>query len=325
MGSVGLIANPAAGRAIRRLVAHASVVSTNEKVRIVRRLLLALDAAGVEHVHYMPDTSHLATRAARDQGLRLRLEPLRGAFRGVASDTTLAARRMAEEGAACLVSLGGDGTNRAIALGTTAVPLIPLSTGTNNVFPGARESTIAGLAAAAIATGRVDADAIAPRSKLIEVGLPGGDEVALIDVAVLEGSIVGSRAIWDPALLREIVLTRADPAAVGLAAIGGAVTSIGPDDAAGLHVRIGGGEARRVRVPLAPGLVRTVSIGAVRRLDVAAIVPVTGPALLAFDGEREVVLAAGQSAQLRLTRAGPPVVDVDACLRAAREAGFLTE
>ena len=326
MGAVGLIANPAAGRDIRRLVAHASVVSTNEKVRIVRRLLLALDAAGAGHVSYMPDTSHLVTRAARDQGLRLRLEPLRGAFRGVASDTTLAARRMAEDGAACLVSLGGDGTNRAIAMGATAVPLIPLSTGTNNVFPSARESTLAGLAAAAIATGRVDAGAVAPRSKLIEVGLPGGDELALIDVAVLDGSIVGSRAIWDPAVLREIVLTRADPAAVGLAAIGGAVTSIGADDDAGLHVCIGGeGEVRRVRVPLAPGLVRTVSIGAVRRLDVAAIVPVTGPALLAFDGEREVVLAEGQTAQLRLTRTGPPVVDVDACLRAAREAGFLTE
>ncbi len=324
MGSVGLIANPAAGRDIRRLVAHASVVSANEKVRIVRRLLLALDAAGVDHVRYMPDTSHLVTRAARDQGLRLRLEPLRGEFRGVASDTTLAARRMAEDGAACLVSLGGDGTNRAIALGATDVPLIPLSTGTNNVFPAARESTLAGLAAAAIATGRVDAGAVAPRSKLIEVGLPGGDELALIDVAVLEGSIVGSRAIWDPAVLREIVLTRADPAAVGLAAIGGAVTSIGPHDDAGLHVRLGGGgEARRVRVPLAPGLVRAVTIGAVRRLDLAAIVAVTGPALLAFDGEREVVLADGQSAQLRLTRAGPPVVDIDACLRAAREAGFL--
>ncbi len=326
MGSVGLIANPAAGRDIRRLVAHASVISTNEKVRIVRRLLRALDAAGVERVPYMPDTSHLVPRAARDQGLRLRLEPLCGAFRGVASDTTLAARRMAEEGAACLVSLGGDGTNRAIALGTTAVPLIPLSTGTNNVFPSARESTVAGLAAAAIATGRVDADAVAPRSKLIEVGLPGGQEVALIDVAVLAGSIVGSRAIWDPATLREIILTRADPAAVGLAAIGGSITSIGPSDDAGLHLRIGGdGGAGTVRVALAPGLLRAVPIDAVRQLDIAAIVPLTGPALLAFDGEREVFLADGQTAQLRLTRAGPPVVDIDACLRAAREAGFFVE
>jgi hypothetical protein len=295
-------------------------------VRIVRRLLLALDAAGVAHVRYMPDTSHLVTRAARDQGLGLRLEPLCGAFRGVATDTTLAARRMAEEGAACLVSLGGDGTNRAIALGATDVPLLPLSTGTNNVFPSARESTVAGLAAAAIATGRVDADAVAPRSKLIEVGLPDGREIALIDVAVLEGSIVGSRAIWDPAALREVVLTRADPAAVGLAAIGGAITSIGPGDDAGLHLRIGGGGgSRRVRVALAPGLVRDVPIEEIRPLGIAAIVPVTGPALLAFDGEREVFLADGQTAQLRLTRAGPPVVDIDACLRAAREAGFFGE
>ena len=40
--------------------------------------------------------------------------------------------------------------------------------------------------------------------------------------------------------------------------------------------------------------------------------------------EREVTLGDGQSARLRLTRAGPPVVDIDACLAAAREAGFFS-
>ncbi|MHB9090146.1 MAG: ATP-NAD kinase, partial [Chloroflexota bacterium] len=50
MATVGIIANPASGRDIRRLVAHGSVFSNNEKVNIVRRILLGLDAAGVDHV-----------------------------------------------------------------------------------------------------------------------------------------------------------------------------------------------------------------------------------------------------------------------------------
>ena len=324
-GSVGLIANPASGRDIRRLVAHASVISTDEKVRIIRRLLLALDAAGVERVLYMPDTSRLVPRAARDQPLGLELTPLPGRFHGVAADTTAAAGLIADAGAACLISLGGDGTNRAIALGSTDVPLIPLSSGTNNVFPAWRESTVAGLAAAAIATGAVDVATVARRSKLIQVELPQRDDLALIDVAVLDGDIVGSRAIWEPQRLRQLFLTRADPAAIGLSAIGGAIVSVGAEDDQGLHLMFAPSPSdavRSVRAAIAPGLLREVHIREVRPLELAAIVPLTGPALLAFDGEREVALGDGQSARLRLTRAGPPVVDIDACLAAAREAGF---
>ena len=322
--AVGLIANPASGRDIRRLVAHASVFSADEKVRLIRRLLLALDASGVERVPYMPDTSHLVPRAARHQDLRLSLTPIEGNFQGAATDTTFAATRIAEEGAACCISLGGDGTNRAIALGTCEVPLIPLSTGTNNVFPGFRESTVAGIAAAALASGAVTSEIVAPRSKLIEVELAGRRELALIDVAVLRGDVVGSRAIWEPERLREIVLTRADPGVVGLAAIGGAVCSIGPTDDAGLHLTLAAddADAPRVRAALAPGLVADLALREVRRLDLAAIVRLTGPAVLAFDGEREVTLDADQEATLRLTREGPPVVEIDACLAAARQAGF---
>ena len=45
VGSVGIIANPAAGKDIRRLVAHASTFDNLEKVSIVRRVLLGLAAA----------------------------------------------------------------------------------------------------------------------------------------------------------------------------------------------------------------------------------------------------------------------------------------
>jgi predicted polyphosphate/ATP-dependent NAD kinase len=42
MSSVGIIANPRAGKDIRRLVAHGSILDTQEKVYIVRRAILGL-------------------------------------------------------------------------------------------------------------------------------------------------------------------------------------------------------------------------------------------------------------------------------------------
>ena len=54
MRTVGIIANPASGKDIRRLVAHGSVFDNNEKVNIVRRGLLVLDTMRVERVLIMP-------------------------------------------------------------------------------------------------------------------------------------------------------------------------------------------------------------------------------------------------------------------------------
>ena len=50
MTTVGIIANPASGKDIRRLIAHGSVFDNQEKVNIVRRVMLGLQAAGVEEV-----------------------------------------------------------------------------------------------------------------------------------------------------------------------------------------------------------------------------------------------------------------------------------
>ena len=42
---------------------------------------------------------------------------------------------MKELNVSCIVTLGGDGTNRVVAKGCGSVPILPISTGTNNVFP----------------------------------------------------------------------------------------------------------------------------------------------------------------------------------------------
>ena len=70
MALVGIIANPAASKDIRRLVAQGRVVPDWEKVNIVRRVLLGLEAVGTRRVVAMPDSSHLVERARDESGQR---------------------------------------------------------------------------------------------------------------------------------------------------------------------------------------------------------------------------------------------------------------
>ena len=114
-GVVGIIANPASGKDIRRLVAHASTFDNNEKVNIVRRSLLGMDAVRVAQVWYLPDSYNIVVRAANGVPLALELCPLPMDVIGNASDSFEAAARLAQIGAGALLTLGGDGTNRSVA------------------------------------------------------------------------------------------------------------------------------------------------------------------------------------------------------------------
>src|SRR5438067_1802631 len=152
---VGIIANPASGRDIRRLVAHGTVFDNNEKTAIVRRVLLGLEAVGIRRVAYMPEHDFgilpRAITGLHGHPLQLEASPLEMPVLGTSADSTRAAQLLAELGAGCIITLGGDGTNRVVAKGCGTVPLIPISTGTNNVFPTFLEGTLAGMAASLIA------------------------------------------------------------------------------------------------------------------------------------------------------------------------------
>ncbi|MFN9943174.1 MAG: NAD(+)/NADH kinase, partial [bacterium] len=82
-----------------------------------------------------------------------------------AADTQAAAIAARDAGCGVIVSLGGDGTNRAIAGVCPEVPLLPRSTGTNNVFPVMVEATSAGVAAGLVAAGIVPVAEAARRSR----------------------------------------------------------------------------------------------------------------------------------------------------------------
>ena len=245
--TVGIVANPMSGRDIRRLVAQASVFPNVEKTNMVLRLLAAAGAAGVERALLSTDGMGVAGGVARALGKRRasegRLPELEfvelDALTGTADDTRALVSAMRARGAAVIVTLGGDGTVRAAAATCGHVPLLPLSTGTNNAFPEMWEATVAGTAAALLATGLVDASAVTHRSKVLHVDAGRTREIALVDVCVSTVTHIGSKAVWQPATLREIYCTFAEPHAIGLSSIAGLLLPTRRTDSHGVAVTLG--------------------------------------------------------------------------------------
>ncbi|MDQ2681959.1 MAG: NAD(+)/NADH kinase, partial [Chloroflexota bacterium] len=286
-----------------------------EKINIVRRALLAMDAIGVETVWHLPDTYFIVQRAAEGAGLTLSLRALPMEVLGNASDSYEAARRMADLGCGAIMTLGGDGTNRIVAKGCGEVPLVAVSTGTNNVFPRMVEGTLAGIAAGLVALGQ--ADGAVQRMPRLDVVIDDGQtDIALIDVVTSPHAWIGARAVWEPSHIREIVLSRIACGEIGICAIGGLLY---PDLAGmpvGAYVCLGEG-AGSVQAPLAPGVVRRVPVAKSRTLEPGGSVslePVAGT--IALDGEREIeLLSAVRKIDVRLNPDGPRVVDIPAAIR----------
>ena len=320
---VGIIANPASGKDIRRLVAHGSAFDNNEKINIVRRVLLGLDAAGVSRVAYLPDDYGIVQRAAHAAKPKLEISPLQMPVIANSSDSTEAAQRLRDAGAAVIVTLGGDGTNRVVAKGCGDVPLLPISTGTNNVFPRMIEGTLAGLAAGLVATG-------------VASNMPGGPtvirrvprleilvdeevrDIALIDAVTSTQSWIGARAIWEPTHLREVALSRLIPAAIGIASLGSPLFPAECGSCNGAFITVARTEqaTSTVTVPIAPGLIRQIPVADARLIHPGDVIPFApGPCTIALDGEREIEVRDGRSAlAVRLHPKGPRVIDVEAVL-----------
>ncbi|UOX86873.1 NAD(+)/NADH kinase [Amycolatopsis sp. FBCC-B4732] len=334
----GIVANPASGRDIRRLVAQASVFPTAEKANMVQRLLAAFAATGLDRALVSTDLGGISAAVLRALGRGGNRGGTRnGAWpevdfceddplTGTAADTTNAVRRMVEAGAGVIVVLGGDGTARVAAAACEDVPILALSTGTNNAFPQMREATVAGLAAGLIATGQIDPDLVTHRVSVLEVVTKARREIALVDVCVSLSKHIGARALWDPSTLTELYCTFAEPDGIGLSSVAGQLCPSPRSSPDGVALQLGpvGETPYIVQAPIAPGLVRPVGVrgwGVLRpgvRVELAA-----AGGVIALDGERELELKNGESAFVELKPDGPWCVDVRAAMAEAARKGLL--
>jgi predicted polyphosphate/ATP-dependent NAD kinase len=330
----GIVTNSASGRDIRRLVTRASVFPNAEKSAMVQRTLGALGAVGVDRVLLMTDLGGIAAGVVRAHRRHSEVagwpevEFLDLPLTETASDTTAAVTAMVDRGVGAIVVLGGDGTNRVVAGACGDVPIVPLSTGTNNVFPELREATVAGLAAGLVATGRVPAAAVCRRNKILVVeDDTHRRELALVDVCATTHAFVATRAVWEADTLRALFVTFAEPDAIGLSAIAGLLRPVGRDEPFGLALTLAPPSRAelRVRAPIGPGLVVDVGVDRVTPMVPGERWPLPpGTGVIALDGEREIE-PGGALPTVRLELHGPRTIDVRRTLARAAQDGLLTD
>jgi hypothetical protein len=352
----GIVTNSASGRDIRRLVTRASVFPNAEKSAMVQRTLAALGAVGVERVLTMTDLGGIAAGVlrARERGMSdtagwPEVEFLDLPLTETASDTIDAVRAMVERGVGAIVVLGGDGTNRVVAGACGQVPIVSLSTGTNNVFPELREATVAGLAAGLVATGRVTAEAACRPNKMLVVeglalakptsqvgsahakpgegGAGGHREIALVDVCATTHAAVAARALWKADSLQALFVSFAEPDAIGLSAIAGLVHPVTRDEPWGLALDLAPPARARIRVraPIAPGLVVDIGVDSATAMAPGERWPLpAGTGVIALDGEREIE-PNGTRPIVRLDLGGPRTIDVRRTLQLAARDGLLRD
>lgn len=328
MISIGIIANPASGKDIRRLVSHATVIDNNEKVNIVERIILGAQGCGVDTVYIMADTFQIGNRVIDDlitsKELKANIKLIDIKLNGNVSDTINTAKIMEDMKIGCIVALGGDGTNRAIAKSIDETPLISLSTGTNNVYPDMIEGTAAGMAAAVVASKRFDACHTCLRDKRIEIFKNGVfTDIALIDAVISKNMFVGSKAIWNVEDMIKVIVSRAHPASIGFSSLIGCMMTIKEDDDFGALVDLNYC-GKTVIVPIAAGVIKKINVGNLTRLDLDEeyYYKAADKGIIAVDGEREVPFREGDEFIFKITRKGPYHVDVRRTLEIAQENEF---
>ncbi len=331
--TVGIVANPASGHDVRRLVARASVFPIAEKCNMITRLLSALGATGVGRVFMMPDaggvtgrlrramTTHSSAEAWPDvQFLDMPIEdgPL---------DTVRAVELMVEADVGAIVVLGGDGTHRLVASACRETPVMALSTGTNNVFPRMREATIAGVATGLVATGRIAKAEGTVRNKLLRVEINGQPRgLAVVDASVCTNWWVGAKALWHPETLNRIFVTFAEADAIGLSSVAGLLHPVSRSAAHGLRVDLARPDKAplTLKAPIAPGMMALIGVAGIYEIRSGEPQSVGIPrGVIALDGERELEFQSDQRVTIRLDGQGPHTIDVERVMALAAQEGLL--
>ncbi len=345
------------GRDVRRVAARASTSTHHEKQQQVTRLVLGAIAQGVERIYLANEPFRINERATENLAERDRITILNFPLSHTARDTETMVKQMWNAGCRVFIVLGGDGTNRIVARSYPDAVILPLSTGTNNVFPRHCEASVAGSAAGLVASGRVAYEKHCMRCKIIHVNVGSRSDIALIDTVLLKNDLPGSLLPFETADIASILLTRAEPDAVGVSPVGGYLMPCHHEDDFGVGLECGDvsapvaartGESRpdaarpdaarpeairpgvtrpgvtRIHVPISPGLHEEIDIRSCRKVGPGERVTMTGPGILAFDGDRSIELASGETASLEIHRNGPWIIEPGKIMNVAAEDGLFT-
>jgi len=332
VNALGICVNPMSGRDVRRLAGRASNMTHEAKRDIVARIAAGADAAGVTDIFVTREPFRIASAALEQITLNARVHVVEHELTNSALDSELSLAAYLDAGCRSFVSLGGEtllAQHQANpSAGIDNVVLVPLSTGTNNVYPLLAEPTIAGLVAGLYAGNQLPVPnspesaerELAARSKVLHLALPDGStDIALIDAVLLRNDHVGNLLPFNADKLAQVFLSRAEPEAVGMSPIGGYLEVVGEQHDHGMLVHLGGDQ--RLNVPVSPGLFAELCVDSHQHIPFATPVLFRGPGVLACDGDRDHKLVKGATARVQLRRDGPWVPRLNHVMRYATEMG----
>lgn len=325
---IGIVVNPMSGRDVRRLAAHAGTSTHQDKQIQVTRLVLGALEQGVDEIVLADEPFRISRRAVENLGLHDKFRFIKSPVTHSAEDTAYIVEAMANLECKVIIVMGGDGTSRVVAKTWPAAILLPLSTGTNNVFPKMLEPSVAGAAAGIVATGKIDPLSVAERCKQVHVQVDTRKELALVDAVLLRDDLPGNMLPYEAHKISDIILAIAQPAAVGMSPIGGYLMPSLADDDFGVYVRCGTLRCsvpaeKRLRVAISPGLYGNIDIKTVDRLELNQEILLKGPGVLAFDGDREIQMTEDDTAVCAVRRDGPLILDAHCLMNTAASGGIL--
>ena len=319
-GKLGLVVNPMSGRDVRRLAARATNMTHEAKRDIVARVAAAAVAMGVTDIYITKEPFRISSMALEHMGLEANVHVVEHSLNNDASDTEKTVQAFLDAQCTTFVSLGGDGTNRAVVRTAPDVDLVPLSTGTNNVFPVLAEPTVAGMVAGLNATGQLtEAESLGlkQRVKVLHINTPRATDVGLIDAVLLHQDHVGNLLPFNTDKISQIVLSRAEPNSIGMSPIGGLIQAVHAEDDCGLLVQVENKDERlpSFKAPVSPGLFQNVRVKSVDKITFDVAIPFRGPGVIALDGDRDLGLKEGEHGTVTLRRDGPWVIDIERTMR----------
>lgn len=326
---VGIIANPLSARDIRRLVSRSSGLQIADRANMVMRAITGLSAAGVNEIVIMPDKSGLAAMILYQLGdseqRKKRFDSdisfIEMPVTGTVEDTTTAAKHMMERQIDAIITLGGDGTSRAVAEVVKDIPMMCMSTGTNNAFPVNIEATIAGLATGIIARELVDKEKCCIKNKSLHLYKEKKRiSSALVDIAVTNNLWNGSLALWKPEMIDQLYVSFASPVAVGISSIAAQLEIIDRQDNEGLFAKLDHADDPEfsVMAPIAPGLIKRIGVKHYQKLSPGKFYPLESKnCSIAIDGERCVAVSESEQVEILIDRNGPITIDAPKTMEAA--------
>lgn len=315
MNKIGIIVNPFSGKDLRRIISQATAIGHDEKIKKVTRMINGMKSFGIERVYLMPDSyglnSSIAAITNYEKDTVLSVEVLDFEPIDQPEDTIKAVEMMKEKGVDCLIVLGGDGTSRLVAKTNLEIPIIPVSTGTNNTYPKFWEGTTVGIAAAYISKNKTEEN-LPPKDKRIDIYINNHfTDIALVDAVVTNIPYVGSKVISSMDEMKEIIVCRSSPESIGFSSIVGTINICEDDDDFGCRLKIGEGEAATL-APTSSGQMVEIRYSDFHQMTIGSE-HVTRPdydGTIALDGERTITFRGGDNLKFIITRNGPRKVDV---------------